>query len=268
MQIATLDFIWQLFWVDVVLFLILTRVEPLQKNINRYKKAYLAAAFLPCGAAYGFLKLEAKSAGLCECWSALISPFLGKPVGLMGAAAIAFLSCGGILVGMVLRCRIRMDRDPRTFPRVGDRQKILNTYVRRLNYCGVVLVSSGDHGPKRIAERCDLIVLAAILTEIGVEISSGDQLQNWRETGENFRKDKKNRDALECGKAHGRESKEVSDFRVSGGFFFAWIRQPEQVQGGLYVFASTLRTREMDEGKAQKEFNLILEALRYHEDEF
>jgi hypothetical protein len=267
----------------------------LLRAVNPYRGIWLFAAIAAISCGISLLRLETGSWHLHD-WGALLRKLVTEEkLSPLGKAASVSIVTGLLFIGLVGWCYFTLPRDPSTFRRPEDRKRAFQYYItglsEGLDYAllawadGTIVEEACD--PRKIRRRAQH--LPRVLTETAPAVSSGEerrteqpqpqeepqrhvrgveeQIEFWREAAHRIHKSMSTLDTIIAPAHQGTNRRLVFDSEF-GGLFFIYLRMPEarDTDGEyLYLFGATLNQRNMNERIADHHFALLLEALRYIE---
>jgi hypothetical protein len=244
------------------------------KGVNPYRITWLMASVSVLWVGLSLMRWEAGNWDVQK-WAELFAQLVSDaptPVRVKVASLALFFAL--LLCGLVVWCVVFFPRDPSTFRTPKDRKSAFRYYVRLRGGLDFALLSLGDG--ERLVEEADMRQIEAWCenlpkVQIGSEPprlrTAEDQVEFWRQLASRIHERMKDLDQLVELAHQGHNRRLVFDCEY-GGIFFRYLRLPDpakKVDTGLYLFGATLNQTEMSNGRAERHFQLLLEAL-YHID--
>lgn len=245
----------------------------LLKAVNPHRLTWLLAAVSVLWVGLSLMRWEAGSWDL-RTWGGLFAQLISDaptpPRVKVASVAIFF---GASLAGLVLWCTVVHPRDPTAFRRPEHRAAAFRYYVVRLGGgLDYAMLALGDG--QRLEEGFNRTQVARWCSHLPKVAPEGqpprvrtpeDQLEVWRQLAARLHERMKELDALIEPARQGYHRGLIFDAEY-GGMFFRYLRSPDPrdpVSSGLYLFAATLNQEEMNSGRAERHFQLLLEAVKH-----
>jgi hypothetical protein len=240
----------------------------LTRAVNPHRGAWLAAAvgMLSVGAA--LLRLEAKSSEP-EAWLHVLADLVSdSPMPPRAKIASVAAASGLLFVGLVAWCHVSLPRDPSTFRRPDDRGRAVRYYVGLGGGLDYALLARD--GGQRLEEAWAHRAMRGRVGHLPpIDAGGGpvrertvlDQVVFWRESAGSVLRAMAALDAAVAPARQGQNRRVVFDTEF-GGLFFLYLRPPGSGGGGVYLFGATLNQAEVNAKVADRDFDLLAEALR------
>lgn len=245
----------------------------LLRGVNPYRGTWLVAAVSVLWVGLSLMRWEAGTWEL-PAWGHLFSQLVtDTPTPPRVKAASVALLFGLLLITLVVWCVATLPRDPSTFADPEDRKKAFRYYVSQLRGgldFAVLEMGDGERleeeaNLRQIASFCHHLPKVKLADEVPRLRTPIDQVEFWRQAAQQIHARMNDLDALIEVAHHGHNHNLVFDTEY-GGLFFRYVRLPdprEKVDTGLYLFGATLNQAEMTNGRAQQQFQLLLDALHH-----
>lgn len=244
----------------------------LLKAVNPHRLTWLIAGLSVLWVGLSLMRWEAKTWKL-EVWLSLFAQLVSDAPtpGRVKVASVA-LFFASLLIALVVWCTLVFPRDPSSFGRPKDRKAAFRYYVRLRGGLDFAMLALGDG--ERLEEEVNLKQIDAWCmnlpkVQVGNEPAKArtgkDQAEFWRCVAARIHERMKDLDALVEMAHQGHNRRLVFDCEY-GGLFFRYLRLPDpvnKVDTGLYLFGATLNQTEMTNGRAEQQFQLLLEALHH-----
>jgi hypothetical protein len=250
------------------------RRQFLTEAVNPHRGAWLLAGLTVFWCGVGLLRLEAKSWELADFARVLSHLVTEQNLSPRGKVAAVALLMGLLFAALVFWCWLTLPRDPRTFRRPADRRRAFRYYVSTLkgglDYAALVR-EDGERleeawNAKQIRARLDHLPRVADAPGAPRQVrTEDDQLRFWQAAALHLHRSMATLDAAIAPAHHGHNRRLVFDAEY-GGLFFIYLRPPDAHGDCLYLFGATLNQEEMNLKTADRDFDLLLHALRHIED--
>jgi len=260
---------------SALLLAVVGRRNFLLHAVNPHRMTWLLAAVSVLWVGFTLMRWEARSWDLVT-WSRLAGQLVtDEPAPARVKVASLAILFSLLMAGILAWCVSILPLDPSTFRRPQDRRAAFRYYVARLRGgLDFAVLALGDG--EQPEEATNLRQLGAWCPHLP-KVKSGDgpphvrdaqeQIDRWRRLAAQINAQIKNLDALIEPGQQGRNRRLVFDAEF-GGIFFRYLRQPDPrdpLDTGLYLFGATLNQMEMSNGRAERQFQLLFEALRHIE---
>ncbi|MFM7150986.1 MAG: hypothetical protein ACKO23_14190 [Gemmataceae bacterium] len=245
----------------------------LLKAVNPNRLHWFLAGLSVLWVGFSFMRWEAQNWNLST-WSRLFSQLISEePTSPRVKMASVAIFLGLTLIGVVIYCMLAFPRDPSSFKLPRDRREAFNYYVGKvsggLDYA-VLTLGDGEILEEKVNSRqvkawCVNLPKIQMNGDPPRHRTFEDQVELWRKLALqiNARMGDLNQLLEVAQQGHNRHILFDCEY---GGIFFHYIRLPDvskPLDTSLFLLGASLNQREMDSGRADQQFRLLLAALNH-----